>query len=993
MPRLLVTVPPRLDASLRDGIREPNWLRRVRASGDGRAFIGSDPADRRLGSGGGTVNVLYEAWRADAKASGPQPLEAWLGSSQHLIIHSGGESRRLPAYAALGKAFMPLPPVAGLNPRLPDQVLADFQIPTYFETLAEAGPHAAALVASGDVWLDFDTTEIPALSGDIVGIGMRVPNEMAQHFGVFFAERATQGHSSEPRPVAFFLQKPSPQTLASRQSGCEAFVDTGMWLLSVAALRFLFEACGWDPEMQAFATADGRPRTLDLYTDVGTALGSQPEVVSAEPWAPALANLSARVIPLEDARFYHLGSSRQLFESMERVQWRSFAPRGAFLIGARADDFLLPVSDPTWVEASATSRPLSLGGFNFLTGLPAGAAVNRLGSGACLTVLPTADGGFAVQPYHIDDRCRGTADRATICGQPGTLWLERRNLAGVAAGVAAGVVAGAGASAGARAGADVFDLPLYPILSAAEITQELVDWFFAEAPDPEIGRRIAARRRLSAAQLPDAVDLERYFDQRRGLLERTLGTELAASLETGNAAAFEQDCVALAAFCRTEAPSLGAWIVAHGEALVTAPPRPEHQARVAMLLADLAPDSERAAWRHEGFTRLQAALVSAGQLAKARPGLVLKDDQIVWARSPVRLDLAGGWTDTPPFCLETGGTVLNVAVLLNGQPPIQVFARPLAEPVLRLRSIDLGSAEEIAEYEQLRSFLEPGAAFSLPKAVLTLSGFHPEFLAGPGYRSLGQQLTDNGGGLEISMLSAVPKGSGLGTSSILAATLLGAINRACGLGWDDLALYDRVLGVEQLLTTGGGWQDQAGALFPGLKLVETRPGLSQSPTVRYLPHRLIEDRVNRSLLLYYTGLTRVAKGILQEIVEDMFRGRAQTIRTLESLRANARRLYAAVQLNDQAGLARCIGRSWRLNKELDGGTSTPEIEAILAACGPDLLSAKLLGAGGGGFMLLCARDPDAGERIRGRLESNPPNGRARFVDFSVSAGGLEVTVS
>ena len=57
---------------------------------------------------------------------------------------------------------MPLPPVAGLSPRLHDQVLADFQIPTYLEVLAEAGPRAAALVTSGDVWLDFDTT--PATS-------------------------------------------------------------------------------------------------------------------------------------------------------------------------------------------------------------------------------------------------------------------------------------------------------------------------------------------------------------------------------------------------------------------------------------------------------------------------------------------------------------------------------------------------------------------------------------------------------------------------------------------------------------------------------------------------------------------------------------------------------------------------------------------------------------------------------------------------------------
>jgi len=51
-------------------------------------------------------------------------------------------------------------------------------------------------------------------------------------------------------------------------------------------------------------------------------------------------------------------------------------------------------------------------------------------------------------------------------------------------------------------------------------------------------------------------------------------------------------------------------------------------------------------------------------------------DQIVWGRSPVRIDLAGGWTDTPPYCLMEGGSVVNMAIELNGQPPIQVYAKP-----------------------------------------------------------------------------------------------------------------------------------------------------------------------------------------------------------------------------------------------------------------------------------------------------------------------------
>ena len=984
--RLLITVPPRLDEVLRGGIDEPGWLGRIRCSGDGAAFIGSDPPDRRLGSGGGTVNLLFDAWQAECASGSAIPLEEWLATSQKVIIHSGGETRRLPAYAALGKAFMPLPPVAGLSPRLHDQVLADFQIPTYLEVLAEAGPRAAALVTSGDVWLDFDTTEIPTVSADVTGIGMRVPNDIAQHFGVFFVER-TRLVRNQARPVAFFLQKPTPQAIAASRLEFEAFVDTGMWLLGVAALRFLFEACGWDSEGQRFATPDGRPGYLDLYTDVGPALGFQPAAPPGEDspvWTERAADLTTSVVALDDARFYHLGSSRQLLDSMERVQWRSYAPRRAYQIASPGHGFSVPVGDPTWIEGSAAGHQVRLDGFNFLTGLPAEASLDHLAPGACVNVLPVGADRYAVLPYHIDDAFRGGSDSASICGQPARAWLERRGLTATADGPA---------STATELFADVFEAPLYPVVAASDITQELVDWFFSDSPAPATTARVAALPLLSAARLPEHLDFGRYFEQRRTLLERQLCDQLEAALDQGDSAPFEQDCAALASFCDTDAPGLRKWITDHGRSLLDAPNRPEHQARAAMLLASLASGEERAGWRSEGFGRLRTALISGAHFPKANPISVLKADQIVWARSPVRLDLAGGWTDTPPFCLEAGGSVLNVAVLLNGQPPIQVFARRIAEPILRLRSIDLGSSEEVRAYEELQAFLAPGQSFSLPKAALTLSGFHPDFTSGPGFPSLEAQLAGMGGGLEISMLSAVPKGSGLGTSSILASTLLGAISRACGLEWDDLFLYDRVLGVEQLLTSGGGWQDQAGALFPGLKLIETRPGLSQSPTVRYLPHRLLDDHVNRSLLLYYTGVTRVAKGILQEIVEDMFVGRAQTIRTLEGLRTNARRLYAEVQLHDLPGMTRCVARSWRLNKQLDGGVSTPEIDAMLAACGRDLVAAKFLGAGGGGFMVMCACDAAAGLRIRERLESEPPNDRARFVDFSVAPAGLEVTVS
>ena len=97
----------------------------------------------------------------------------------------------------------------------------------------------------------------------------------------------------------------------------------------------------------------------------------------------------------------------------------------------------------------------------------------------------------------------------------------------------------------------------------------------------------------------------------------------------------------------------------------------------------------------------------------------LRADEIVWGRAPARLDLGGGWTDTPPYSLEHGGCVLNAAVELNGQPPIQAFARVTSDPVIRIRSIDVGTQVELPDWDQLLDCSVASGEFSLVQAALS----------------------------------------------------------------------------------------------------------------------------------------------------------------------------------------------------------------------------------------------------------------------------------
>ena len=116
-----------------------------------------------------------------------------------------------------------------------------------------------------------------------------------------------------------------------------------------------------------------------------------------------------------------------------------------------------------------------------------------------------------------------------------------------------------------------------------------------------------------------------------------------------------------------------------------------------------------------------------------------------------------------------------------------------------------------------------------------MAGFSPLFAA-ESHASLEKHLKAFGSGLEITLLAAIPAGSGLGTSSILASTVLGAINDFCGLAWDRNDICNYTLVLEQLLTTGGGWQDQYGGVFPGVKLLQSESGFEQHPLVRWLTY-------------------------------------------------------------------------------------------------------------------------------------------------------------
>jgi galactokinase/mevalonate kinase-like predicted kinase len=393
------------------------------------------------------------------------------------------------------------------------------------------------------------------------------------------------------------------------------------------------------------------------------------------------------------------------------------------------------------------------------------------------------------------------------------------------------------------------------------------------------------------------------------------------------------------------------------------------------------------------FSLLREGLTAGVLASKQTPRLSVYPDQIVWGRSPVRIDLAGGWTDTPPYCLMEGGSVVNIAIELNGQPPLQTYIKPCKEPHIILRSIDLGAMEVVETYEQLAAYNKVGSPFSIPKAALVLAGFQPGF-SQETYPSLRAQLEAFGCGIELTLLSAIPAGSGLGTSSILAATVLGAVNDFCSLAWDKNEIGRRTLVLEQLLTTGGGWQDQFGGVLGGVKLLDTQRGFDQNPRVRWLPDAVFtQPEYAQCHLLYYTGITRTAKKILAEIVRRMFVNHHQQLLQLREMKAHSMDMYEAIQRQDFLAMGQLISKTWQQNQRIDSGTNPDSVRRITDLIDDLCLGYKLPGAGGGGYLYMVAKDPEAAARIRQILTMQQPNANARFVDMTLSKTGLQVSRS
>jgi fucokinase len=348
--------------------------------------------------------------------------------------------------------------------------------------------------------------------------------------------------------------------------------------------------------------------------------------------------------------------------------------------------------------------------------------------------------------------------------------------------------------------------------------------------------------------------------------------------------------------------------------------------------------------QNKGFMALRRVLTDLNP--------IVYDELIKWTCErtevfqPVRVNFAGSWSDAPPYCLEHGGTIINAAVSINNELPVSILAERIEQPHVELKSVDLSAERIFSDLEPLLAYQDVTDPFMLFKAALHCAG-----IISVDGGTLKKQLERLGGGVRLTSKVNVPRGSGLGTSSILTGALINALLKLSGRSKNYCELSNDILAAEQRMTTGGGWQDAIGGMYPGIKLIFTEPGIPQRYDVQTLD---ITDsatyELNRRSILLYTGQRRVAKIALTRVLSNYICNRPESLTALQEMQRLAYIMTYELHRGNISSFGLLLNTHMYLLKQLDASCTNLMIEYILRGLYKFVEGASICGAGGGGHM-------------------------------------------
>ncbi|MBO5408285.1 MAG: bifunctional fucokinase/L-fucose-1-P-guanylyltransferase [Clostridia bacterium] len=912
-----------------------------------------DPDGKRVGSGGATLSVI----RYIAEHRGSSDFSGL----RILVIHSGGDSKRVPQYSALGKLFSPVPN------QLPNKMASTLF--DEFMMVMSSVPgriREGMLLASGDVLLLFNPLQIDYSGVGAAAISFKEPVETGKNHGVF-----VQGDNGN---VSAFLHKQSVEQLTKKNAVNEngyVDIDTGAVVFAPQMLSSLYSLVCTNGvlEEEKFNQYVNEKVRLSLYGDFLYPLAEtstleafyqeKPEGEFSDEllWAReqvwnVLRPYRMKLLRFAPAKFIHFGTTSEILRLMSseiekyyNLGWRrqvnSSVPKHSAGYSSIVSDGA-NVGENCYFEVSYVHSGVSIGENSLLSYLEV--KEGNIPSDVVLHGLKQRDKKFVARIYGVGDNPKlSLADNCPFCGVLLSDFLAKYSLS----------------DADLWDGEDrtLWNAKLYPVCDTMEeaVAQTLNLYQLCHGAGDLSLWKNAERKSLSAGFFDADADAMIAWNNRMKELMVMEGISKAI----GEGVSAEEVCATYQFTALTKIQQ--EWLENH---LKTADFGTK--IRLYYYIGKILGETYGDEYYSKCFGCIRDTILqnSMNTMTYHEDCRIEMDTHTV--SLPLRVNFGGGWSDTPPYCIEQGGTVLNAAILLNGEKPVEVTLTRIPEYKIVLESRDMDVHGEFDTIEPLLDTGNPYDPFALQKAALVSCGILPQTGG-----NLTEILKRAGGGFVMdSEVTGVPKGSGLGTSSILSAACVKAIYEFFGIEYDDAKLYQSVLCVEQIMSTGGGWQDQVGGVTNGLKYITTTPGLLQEIKVEYVPlNPKILEQLNRRFALIYTGQRRLARNLLREVVGRYIGNNRDVVSALYDIQTVSKKMKERLLLGDIDGFAGLMNEHWELSKQIDRGITNILIDQIFLSV-DDLIDAKLVcGAGGGGFLQVILKEGITREQVRTRLKA------------------------
>jgi D-glycero-alpha-D-manno-heptose-7-phosphate kinase len=299
------------------------------------------------------------------------------------------------------------------------------------------------------------------------------------------------------------------------------------------------------------------------------------------------------------------------------------------------------------------------------------------------------------------------------------------------------------------------------------------------------------------------------------------------------------------------------------------------------------------------------------------------------ARAPLRVSLAGGGTDVPPFPEREGGVVLSSTINRYAYATL----RPRDDGGVTVTSLDYGDSVDFGVDDPL--VLD--GRLDLPKAAIARVRRFDGALPTTGF--------------DLFLHTNAPPGSGLGSSSAVVVNVLALVARHCGMDLTPHELAEVACRLERDdLAIPGGLQDQYAAAFGGFNFMEFH-----AERVVVYPLRVAASTIHElehNMLLAYLGHPRVSDHIIEDQVRRFEDGEPDSTTALRAQKEIAHAMKEALLRGEVAAFGALLGEAWTQKRRMSDRIATPLIdEAVEVALRSGALGAKVTGAGGGGHMV------------------------------------------